>query len=265
LWSHGADNQNFTQPPRQKHDQHCILNYNIINRFTIAKKSREKKNPIALNYYCQEMRCWSNQHLWFSKNCWCVSCKCFLSKWLTLVFPLDKYSCNAAALVTTEVMLCSRQQNWSKWHLQNEILLLHLTINHSIICIRQRLTQREDLWELSVLSYRKQVLASLPHETSNWSLFVALKAGSFLLTIVLQKGNSNYFYYCGCCFYNLTSHNQMLGQSKCSVAFLIHFSTKEELHSILTRFWLLYFITRSEEKKRREESRSSLKRMEWLY
>jgi len=69
LWSHGADNQNFTQPLRQKHDQHCVLNYNIINRFTIAKKSREKKNPIALNYYCQEMRCWSNQHLWFSKNC----------------------------------------------------------------------------------------------------------------------------------------------------------------------------------------------------
>jgi hypothetical protein len=29
--------------------------------------------------------------------------------------------------------------------LQNEFLLLHLTINHSIICIRQRLTQREDL------------------------------------------------------------------------------------------------------------------------
>jgi hypothetical protein len=31
------------------------------------------------------------------------------------------------------------------------------------------------------------VLAWLHHETSNWSLFVTLKAGSFLLTIILQK------------------------------------------------------------------------------
>ncbi len=35
--------------------------------------------------------------------------------------------------------------------LHNEILLLHLTINHSIICIRQRLTQRED-WLCEFLS-----------------------------------------------------------------------------------------------------------------
>ncbi len=128
----------------------CILNYFIINCFTIVKKSREKKNPIAVNYYCQETRCWSNQHLWFSKNCKC-DLQMFSVKvtnlWFFLLINTLAMQQHLAQLRHGYVADIRIEVSGIFTLLQNEFLLLHLTINHSIICIRQRLTQREDLWE----------------------------------------------------------------------------------------------------------------------
>jgi hypothetical protein len=116
LWSHGADNQNFTQPLRQKHDLHCILNYIIINGFTIAKKSREKKNPIALNYYCQKQDVDQIDIFDFQRTASVCPASVFCqSDWPWFILLINTLAMQQH--FTTETMLCSRQQNWSTWHL----------------------------------------------------------------------------------------------------------------------------------------------------